>query len=39
MIEKIIESQTEDYKSVTPDLIIENSLDLETQKHIFKNQL
>lgn len=39
MIEKIIESQTEDYKSVTPDLMIENSLDLETQKHIFKNQL
>ena len=39
MIEKIIESQTEDYKSVIPDLMIENSLDLETQKHIFKNQL
>ena len=39
VIKKIIESQAEDYKSVTPDLMIDSSLALETQKDMLKNQL
>jgi hypothetical protein len=39
VIKKIIESQAEDYKSVTPDLMIDSSLALETQKYMLKNQL
>jgi uncharacterized protein YeeX (DUF496 family) len=39
VIKKIIASQAEDYKSVIPDLMIDSTLDLETQKYMFKNQL
>src|SRR5210317_798543 len=39
VIKKIIASQAEDYKSVKPDLMIDSTLDLETQKYMFKNQL
>ena len=39
VIKKIIASQSEDYKSIRPDLMIDSTLDLETQKYMFKNQL